>query len=144
MHLNTTAGRTYNDITQYPVFPWIIRDYDSAILDFANHAKTFRDLSRPIGALNLERKRQFQERYDSFDADVAGVPKFHYGSHYSSAGIVLHFLLRLEPFTSQAIDLQGGRFDCPDRLFHSMKDCWSSCMNSCSGCKKFFSGSKDA
>jgi len=24
---------------------------------------------------------------------------YHYGSHYSSAGAVLHFLIRLEPFT---------------------------------------------
>ena len=29
-----------------------------------------------------------------------------YGSHYSSAGIVLHFLLRQEPFTSMAVNLQ--------------------------------------
>lgn len=24
MHLNTISGRTYNDVTQYPVFPWIL------------------------------------------------------------------------------------------------------------------------
>jgi hypothetical protein len=29
MYLNTVAGRTYNDLTSYPVFPWILRDYDS-------------------------------------------------------------------------------------------------------------------
>ncbi|MGH0139782.1 UNVERIFIED_CONTAM: hypothetical protein FKN15_070093 [Acipenser sinensis] len=29
MYLNTLAGRTYNDLMQYPVFPWIIADYDS-------------------------------------------------------------------------------------------------------------------
>lgn len=29
MHLNTLAGRTYNDLMQYPVFPWILADYDS-------------------------------------------------------------------------------------------------------------------
>ena len=23
MHLNTLAGRSYNDLTQYPVFPWV-------------------------------------------------------------------------------------------------------------------------
>uniref|UniRef100_A0A1I7RU77 WD_REPEATS_REGION domain-containing protein n=1 Tax=Bursaphelenchus xylophilus TaxID=6326 RepID=A0A1I7RU77_BURXY len=25
MHLNTLAGRTYNDLSQYPVFPWILK-----------------------------------------------------------------------------------------------------------------------
>ena len=34
-----------------------------------------------------------------------GIPAFHYGSHYSSAGVVLHYLLRLEPFTTLAIEL---------------------------------------
>lgn len=24
MALNSAAGRTYNDITQYPIFPWVI------------------------------------------------------------------------------------------------------------------------
>ena len=29
MQLNTLAGRTYNDLTQYPVFPWVLSDYQS-------------------------------------------------------------------------------------------------------------------
>lgn len=29
MALNLMAGRTFNDITQYPVFPWILADYSS-------------------------------------------------------------------------------------------------------------------
>ena len=36
MHLNTMAGRTYNDLTQYPVFPWVLQDYDSEDLDLTN------------------------------------------------------------------------------------------------------------
>ncbi len=35
-----------------------------------------------------------------------GSKPFHYGSHYSSSGIVLHYLLRLEPFTTEHIKLQ--------------------------------------
>lgn len=31
MHLNTVAGRTYNDLMQYPVFPWILADYQSEV-----------------------------------------------------------------------------------------------------------------
>jgi hypothetical protein len=29
MALNLMAGRTFNDITQYPVFPWVLADYSS-------------------------------------------------------------------------------------------------------------------
>ncbi len=62
--LNTLAGRTYNDLNQYPVFPWILADYTSSSLDLNNPA-TFRDLSKPVGALNEKRLQFFRERYDS-------------------------------------------------------------------------------
>ena len=41
---------------------------------------------QPVGALNPDRLAKFQERYSSFDDPI--IPKFHYGSHYSSAGTV--------------------------------------------------------
>lgn len=43
MHLNTVAGRTFNDLGQYPVFPHIIADYTSEVLNLSDPA-TFRDL----------------------------------------------------------------------------------------------------
>jgi hypothetical protein len=46
----------------------------------------------------------FEDRYHSFsDPDI---PSFYYGSHYSSMGSVLYYLLRLEPFTSLHRSLQ--------------------------------------
>lgn len=38
MRLNIIAGRSYNDINQYPVFPWVLADYDSPTLDLSNPA----------------------------------------------------------------------------------------------------------
>ena len=49
MALNTLAGRSYNDLMQYPVFPWVLADYKSEELDMTN-PKTFRDLTKPMGA----------------------------------------------------------------------------------------------
>ena len=45
MALNTLAGRSYNDLMQYPIFPWVLADYDSSQdePDF-NDPATFRDL----------------------------------------------------------------------------------------------------
>jgi WD40 repeat protein len=134
MELNIIAGRTFNDISQYPVFPWVLADFESDKLDL-NEESTFRDLSKPIGALNFDRLAQFIERYHDLD----GLPddeKFLYGSHYSSPGVVLHYLIRQEPFTSMAIDLQSGRFDCPDRLFYDIGACWKSCLQSTSDVKE--------
>ena len=133
IRLNTMAGRSFNDITQYPVFPWVIADYTSKVLDLTNPA-TFRDLKKPIGALNQSRLMEIMERYNNFD-DV-DVPKFMYGSHYSSAGVVLQYMIRQEPFTRMAINMQGGKFDCPDRLFFSIGSSWSGINNSISDVKE--------
>ncbi|XP_057461484.1 protein SPIRRIG-like isoform X2 [Actinidia eriantha] len=123
MHLNTLAGRGYSDLTQYPVFPWVLADYESENLDLSD-PKTFRRLDKPMGCQTLEGEDEFKKRYESWDDPE--VPKFHYGSHYSSAGIVLFYLLRLPPFSLENQKLQGGQFDHADRLFNSVRDTWLS------------------
>ena len=229
MMLNTLAGRSYNDICQYPVMPWVLNDYrtaDEAAADAVKSDNTaaarvairkarteeaaarkvarkatrkatrlmaprgeasdeadgesdggaetedgssssdasspgaderrwaaevarrrvargrrekqgplelsdetvYRDLSKPMGALNPTRLAEFRERYASFvDPDI---PPFMYGSHYSTAaGVVLHYLVRLEPFASLHRDLQGGRFDVADRLFRSVSGAFHVCTD---------------
>ncbi len=89
---------------------------------------------QPVGALNEKRLRTILERYEAFDDPVT--PKFHYGSHYSSAGIVLFYLIRMEPFTSLALQLQGGKFDHADRLFESLAQTWQNCLHSSADVKE--------
>ncbi|KAI3504354.1 hypothetical protein L1887_32955 [Cichorium endivia] len=126
MQLNTLAGRSYNDITQYPVFPWILSDYKSTRLDLSNPL-SYRDLSKPIGALNDERFKKLQERYSSCNNPV--IPKYHYGSHYSTASTVLYYLMRVEPFTSLSIRLQGGKFEHSDRMFSDIGATWNGILD---------------
>jgi len=45
MYLNTVAGRTYSDLNQYPVYPWVIVNYESAELDLSLPSN-YRDLSK--------------------------------------------------------------------------------------------------
>ncbi|XBI45636.1 hypothetical protein VPH35_110081 [Triticum aestivum] len=133
MILNTLSGRSYNDLTQYPIFPWILADYSSEKLDF-NKSSTFRDLSKPVGALDAKRFKVFEDRYLNFcDPDI---PSFYYGSHYSSMGIVLYYLLRLEPFTALHRNLQGGKFDHADRLFQSIESTYRNCLSNTSDVKE--------
>lgn len=61
MYLNTLAGRSYNDLMQYPVFPWILNDYESDVLDFSN-PNIYRDFSKPMGAQCPQRLEQFLKR----------------------------------------------------------------------------------
>jgi hypothetical protein len=126
MLINTFAGRTFNDLTQYPVFPWVLADYTSEELDLTNPA-TFRDLSKPMGCQTLEREAGFRERYNAFaEMGDDNSPPFHYGTHYSSAMIVCSYLIRLQPFVKSYLLLQGGSFDHADRLFYSIRKAWES------------------
>ena len=134
MRLNIIAGRSYNDITQYPVMPWVLADYTSETLNLSDPT-VYRDLTKPVGALEANRLAEILDRYKSF-GDSSDMPSFMYGSHYSSSGIVMHFLIRQEPFSTMAITLQGGRFDCPDRLFFNIKETWRCCNTSMSDVKE--------
>ena len=51
MLINKFSGRSFNDLNQYFVFPWILSDYSSKTIDFNKNA-IYRDLSKPMGALN--------------------------------------------------------------------------------------------
>lgn len=126
MTINSLAGRSYNDLTQYPIMPWVLADYTSQTLDLLKPA-TFRDLSKNMGSQTAERRKDFQERYASFaEAGIEGIKPFHFGTHYSSAMIVCSSLIRLVPFVNSYLLLQGGHFDHPDRMFYSIEKAWLS------------------
>ncbi|TNN20222.1 WD repeat and FYVE domain-containing protein isoform 3 [Schistosoma japonicum] len=125
MYLNTQAGRSYNDLIQYPIFPWVLADYESDELDLSR-PETFRDLSKPMGAQTPDRLAQFQRRFREWDDPTGETPPYHYGTHYSSAMIVVSYLFRMEPFAQHFLKLQGGHFDLPDRMFHCVRDAWLS------------------
>uniref|UniRef100_A0A1I7VUH3 Putative neurobeachin homolog n=1 Tax=Loa loa TaxID=7209 RepID=A0A1I7VUH3_LOALO len=125
MFLNTVAGRTYNDLNQYPIFPWVLANYTSPTLDL-NIASNFRDLSKPIGALSENRRKFFQDRYSSWEHET--IPPFHYGTHYSTQAFTLNWLFRVEPFTTIFLHMQSGKFDHSNRLFHSIAESWESCQ----------------
>ncbi|XP_056377981.1 protein FAN isoform X2 [Hyla sarda] len=121
LHLNNLADRSCNDLSQYPVFPWIIADYTSSLLDLTI-PETFRDLRKPIGALNKDRLERLQKRYHEMPE-----PKFIYGSHYSSPGYVLFYLVRVAP--EHMLCIQNGKFDHADRMFNSIAETWKNCLD---------------
>lgn len=102
--INSAAGRSFQDLSRYPVFPWVIADYESPKLDLTKES-TFRDLTKPVGALNANRLDYFRQRYESMQ-DME--EPFFYGTHYSAAGYVLYYLVRSMP--EQMLCLQNGEF----------------------------------
>ncbi|XP_073779911.1 neurobeachin isoform X10 [Danio rerio] len=124
MFLNTIAGRTYNDLNQYPVFPWVLTNFESEELDLTVPSN-FRDLSKPIGALNPKRAVFYADRYESWDEET---PPCHYTTHYSTANSTLHWLVRIEPFTTFFLNANGNKFDHPNRTFSSIARSWRHCQ----------------
>ncbi|CAH2236529.1 jg8012 [Pararge aegeria aegeria] len=53
----------------------------------------------------------------------------HYASLYSNSGGVLHYLVRLPPFTELFLNYQDNNFDMPDRTFHSLATTWRLITN---------------
>jgi hypothetical protein len=127
MMLNTIAGRSYHDLCQYPIMPWVISQYTEPTIDLSD-PKNYRDLSKPMGAINPTRLAEFLSRFESLHENFAEteIPAFMYGSHYSTmVGVVLHYLVRLEPFASLHKEMQAGHFDVCDRLFSSIPRTWT-------------------
>lgn len=133
MYLNTISGRTYNDLNQYLIFPWILTDYESKTIDL-DCPTSYRDLSKPIGALNPTRKQFFIERFQNWENN--NIPPFHYGTHYSTAAFTLNWLIRVEPFSTIFLNLQDGKFDHADRTFHSIHTSWKNCQRDTSDVKE--------
>ncbi|KAM6179708.1 neurobeachin isoform 3-T3 [Erethizon dorsatum] len=133
MFLNTIAGRTYNDLNQYPVFPWVLTNYESEELDLTLPGN-FRDLSKPIGALNPKRAVFYAERYETWEDEQS--PPYHYNTHYSTGTSTLSWLVRIEPFTTFFLNANDGKFDHPDRTFSSIARSWRTSQRDTSDVKE--------
>ncbi len=53
--------------------PWVLADYNSAALDL-NDPASFRDLAKPVGALDARRLAFFRERYESLRVRAPAPP----------------------------------------------------------------------
>ena len=74
------------------MFPWVIKDYTSEVL-YLSDSNTFRDLTKPIGALTAKRLEEFVMRYHELPEEE----RYLYGTHYSCPGYVIGFLVRQHP-----------------------------------------------
>lgn len=64
------------------------------------------------------------------------MPPRHYATFYSNSAMVLWYLVRIEPFTSYHVSLQDGRFDRPDRQFHSVSEAFRGATTNDGDCKE--------
>ena len=151
MILNIFSNRSYNDISQYPVFPWILTDYDdhlnyerkTIIKENKNMDLTeltdykYRDLSLPMGMLevsedSINRKENFIMKFEELkneQAEFEGQKPYYFGSNYSNPIYICNYMIRVFPFSHVSIELQGDKIDDPNRLFYSMKNTFNTCTS---------------
>ena len=133
MLLNKLANRSFWDITQYPVMPWVLKQYSNSELDLEN-PRSFRDLEKPIGALSEDKLEKYKAKYyEGMKQNVDEQP-YMYSTHYSSSGIVLYYLIRKIP--SQILRLQNGGFGPTDRIFFDVEMWWNNWINILSDLKE--------
>ena len=131
MWFNIFGNRSYNDISQYPILPWVLSKYKDPLKDKAETSDVydyqFRDMTLPLGMMELNeegrrRKEVFLETYETLKEEPSeGVKPYIYGTSYSNPFYVSYYLVRLFPFSHIAIELQGKSFDNANRLFFSVE-----------------------
>ena len=198
MWINVYGNRSYRDISQYPVFPWIIIDYKTETFEDIINKNNIRNFTLPIGLIALNEKgKSRQEGYittyrymslglidegivdfkvqdedysddgdsneennninnntsntqnteeKSIESFLPKMPIYNYnieqlyknlsveydkipylfGSHYSNAMYISHYLGRLFPYSLTMIEIQGTGYDCPERLFICLQKTLSS------------------
>ncbi len=154
MWLNIYSNRSYKNIHEYPVFPWIISNYK--IIEDENKQLRednleIRDLSKPMGMLEIsDRGKKRKEEYinifyESYNLnsntkfnldedylynyniiDIDEIPHI-YGSHYSNPAYVSHYNNRLFPYSFISIQIQDNGFDVADRLFINIDKSYTNC-----------------
>ena len=120
LYINKFASRSFNEINQYPVFPWIFLNTTNNKLKYENLPK-LRNMSLPISIRN---KNDIEDAMTFFNICLEDNSKYpnHYRLHYSTSGYLLNYLVRVSPFTEEQILFQGGNFDSPNRQIQNIED----------------------
>ena len=116
MIINLFSNRSFNDLNQYPVFPMIY-----------NEIKLKREMDKPIGFQEINKDSETRTKlikdsyYTEKEYNEDGSTEISYFSIlFSNISFVCNYLIRVYPYSFIAIELQGDRFDTPDRLFFSI------------------------
>ena len=134
LYLNKYSGRTFNDINQYPIFPWVMlpNDFFNNIKNNNNDNKNEKDTTTPLKLCFRDMnnfmmtqtefgKEQAIENY-KFSSENKISKGIHFTLHYSTGGYILLYLMRISPFRDNHIKFQGGKFDDPNRLIDDIDE----------------------
>ena len=112
--LNKFSDRSYNVLSQYLIFPWILIDFN----DIYNK-KNYRNMSLPMPAQTKEGLEEILNEYDSMPEDEY---KCYFLGFYSTAFYINNYLMRVYPFINNHIKSHDGKLDDPQRQLESFQN----------------------
>ena len=123
LKLNNFSSRSFNSLSTYPIFPWIINSIQPSfdllkVLKNNSDNKYIRDFKYPINCQQEEYRELAINRYIYSDDKFF---QFHQGINYSSPGFISYYLMRIYPFIIQQIKLQSNNMEQSDRMFNSLQ-----------------------
>lgn len=110
IYLNEMSGRSCNDVSQYPIFPWILSNYKTEKLDLYD-INNYRDLSKPIGLLK-----------SGLNRIISDDDSYIFRNYYSFPFVIFYYLMRSNPLFY--LRYQGWNFGPPDRMLNSIDACF--------------------
>ena len=128
MMLNLYSSRSLNDINQYPVFPWILTNYVEKDYKILKEDKNLlRPFELPMGMMEVTassqiRKKTFLEEWQKEKEGEKPILIGRYKTHYSNPFYVSYYLVRNFPFVNIRIELQGSKWDDPNKQFNDLEN----------------------
>jgi len=126
LKINKLASRSILDISQYPIFPWIVLTFERGNNPDQKHV--FRDLQKPSGLicshmLKLVESNKIEEYNHSYERTKIDSPKYpyHYSTYISSPTTIIEFALRLQPFGELGDECSYFKKITQSSLSYSMK-----------------------
>ena len=132
LYLNKYSTRTYCDLSQYPIFPWIILDHEN--IDKVDEASdNLRNLKYPISVQSEGNRKkcitEFIKEFENVEGECEECEEndeneekefiFHFQFHYSTSAFIYYYLMRLNPYGRNMIKLQNYQNENPNRIFTS-------------------------
>ena len=114
--INKFSTRTYNNNSQYLIFPLIYMNFQENIE---------RNLSKAICLNKDESEVELNKYIMNYE-----IMKCHFNNHYSTSAYILYYLVRLIPFTYLLIEFQSGKFDVPERIFSTYNNLSTALLTS--------------
>ena len=138
LYLNKYSSRTFNDLSQYPIFPWlVIGNIDnllkSGLLDLnqtnnltkntiEKNFPEIRNFNYPISMQSEERRIAFKSQ----SMETSNIFMFSLGNHYSTSAYIYFYLMRINPFGNCLIRLQNYKLENPNRMFTAFDELYFS------------------